>query len=64
MQLMYTTHHSLLNATAFSPWFSWLIVLGALYGVLHLVVDFLRFIRRAVRSDMFKLTWAAPADEE
>jgi hypothetical protein len=41
MQLIYTTHHSILNATALSPGVSWVIVIGAVYGACRLVRDVL-----------------------
>lgn len=46
MHLLYTTGHSLAGAHYLAPLVSWAIVLGALYGLVRLVVDLGRWIAR------------------
>jgi hypothetical protein len=44
MQLVYTTHHSILGIHALSPLVSWALVIGAGYGALRLVLDAVKLL--------------------
>lgn len=46
MELVYITHGSLAHAHFLAPALSWLLVVGAVYGLLRLVLD----VARAARS--------------
>jgi hypothetical protein len=49
MQLLYTTHNSILHLHGLTPVLSWMIVIGGVYGVFRLIYDAIlltRFARR------------------
>jgi hypothetical protein len=39
MQLIYVTHNSLSHLHSIAPWASWAILIGAVYGLVRLVID-------------------------
>jgi hypothetical protein len=49
MELVYITHHSILDLHIMSPFLSWAIVIGALYGLARLVRDATRWLLAGAR---------------
>jgi hypothetical protein len=46
MELIFITHHSILNLHVFPPLISWILVIGAVWGAAMLLVDIVKLFGR------------------